>query len=423
MKKIITTVGTSLITNALNDGADIGDTYEKFKGKPYIDLVINKPRVEKLRAELQKIIQQNDFSISAEIASLIKIAKELNEPLDIYLIATDTILSAICAEMIKKWFENAKAQMGVEGIEFFENIYFDANTKFIIPGLQVKNRNQFEREGMTRLVERLNDLTNNYDTIYNITGGYKAIIPYMTIIGQIYQIPVYYTFKGDDSQDEFELIRIPQAPFDINWNMFEKYKKVIDDLEIGIERWEIYKMKNKIDDDFSLCVYHDPVDDTAFLSGIGQLFYDKFNQWLMIKVLANGPFSEKQADRNRKILNQAIEGLHNMLNDFINNNKSNWGDIDRDTIYQAIKTNGTDLLNHANKGNQNYFICKYPSANPEIRLLYTFDYKNETLTELAIYNFKIGGFNHGDYVDEFHSFYKNNKEKDLIPYLQTMTKG
>ena len=226
MKKIITTVGTSLITNALNDGADIGDTYEKFKGKPYNDLVNNQPRVEKLRAELQKIIQQNDFSISAEIASLIKIAKELNEPFDIYLIATDTILSAICAEMIKKWFENAKAQMGVEGIEFFENIYFDANTKFIIPGLQVKNRNHFEREGLTHLYNRINEIAENghyWDNcILNITGGYKAIIPYMSIIAQINSIPAFYNFQ-EVKDEKFDLITIPDLPLSIDYTLFEKY--------------------------------------------------------------------------------------------------------------------------------------------------------------------------------------------------------
>lgn len=424
MKKIITTVGTSLITNGQkqNDGFISYRDVNILEGRRHNESIKPelKSRIEQLSKKIQKNLKFQYASFAAETASLLKIAEELKEPFEVYLLATDTILSPVCAEMIKIWFEIQKLNSELQNIELFNTIHFESNTRYIILGLQVKNKDVFEREGMPALVERVNDLTNTYDTVFNITGGYKAIIPYMTIIGQIYQVPIYYTFKGDSSDDDFELIKIPQAPFDINWSMFEKYRKTIEELYNGVEDWTSHRIKNNIGDDFSLCVYHDNNDDTAFLSGIGQLFHEKYNRWLMVKVLANGPFSQKEADKNRKVLNQAIEGLYNMLNDFIKNNKASWSIVDKENLIHALLTSGGDLLNHANKGNKNYFICKYPKSSPEIRLLYSFDIENETLAGLKVYHFKVGGFDHDKYVSEFHDFYKNNINKDFIPYLQVI---
>ncbi len=226
MKKIITTVGTSLIANGLINKDISNSNYEVLKGKPYQVTTIYPNRVESIKSQILEIIQKNDFSISAEIASLIKIAKELKEPLEVYLIATDTILSAICAGMIKKWFENAKTKNGIEHIKLFENIYFEANSKFIIPNLQVKNRNHFEREGLTNLYNRINEIAENghyWDNcILNITGGYKAIIPYMSIIAQINSIPAFYNFQ-EVKDEKFDLITIPDLPLSIDYSLFEKY--------------------------------------------------------------------------------------------------------------------------------------------------------------------------------------------------------
>jgi hypothetical protein len=39
------------------------------------------------------------------------------------------------------------------------------------------------------------------DVVLNITGGYKAIIPIMSIIGQIRKLPTYYIFGGEEEKN------------------------------------------------------------------------------------------------------------------------------------------------------------------------------------------------------------------------------
>jgi hypothetical protein len=55
------------------------------------------------------------------------------------------------------------------------------------------------------------------DMIFNITGGYKALIPFMTLLGQIYNIPICYIFEETD-----ELIEMPQAPVDFDFSVIEE---------------------------------------------------------------------------------------------------------------------------------------------------------------------------------------------------------
>jgi len=404
MKKIITTVGTSLLSNAEKAKFDV-TFYKSLTNKPYSRLNDEdvQERLPKIKRELDKYLENTDTNLSAEIASIVKIKQEIKEDIEVYLIATDTVLAPLCAEYIFKF---------LVANEFLnsENIHIK-----IIIDLQVRKKKEFEKYGIPSLVEYLNINTNQYDTIYNITGGYKAIIPYMTIIGQINQVPIYYIFE-ENEQEHYELIKIPQAPFEINWQMFEKYSQVIKDLKNGLSNWSEYKNKHNIEDDFSFCIYVDENDNTAFLNGIGELFEKKYNQWLMVWVIIKGPFLNDAANKNRKILNQAIDGLFSLLNEFIE--KNGLKSKNQSEIYNAIKKNGGDNLNHASKGNSDYFICKYPSSSPEIRILYSFQYENDFISRLIIYDFRIGGFAHSQYVDEFHNFYKNNSDKDLIPFLQ-----
>jgi hypothetical protein len=58
-----------------------------------------------------------------------------------------------------------------------------------------------------------------YDTIiFNITGGYKSIIPYITIFAQLYKRPVYYIFEESD-----DCLKIPQLPIQFDWGLVDLY--------------------------------------------------------------------------------------------------------------------------------------------------------------------------------------------------------
>lgn len=127
--------------------------------------------------------------------------------------ASETMLSWISAEIIKE-------QLETEGYV----VHFE-----VVSGLQVKDALRFEKEGLVNFIDRVWYFSNGgYNGVLNVTGGYKALIPYATILAQLYQMPMYYLF-GDtfSAQESYPLIRFPQAPLAIDWSTFEKYASVI----------------------------------------------------------------------------------------------------------------------------------------------------------------------------------------------------
>lgn len=131
-------------------------------------------------------------------------------------------MSRLAAKLIQKRLDNYNSPDNLKiKILFTEE-------KDIVKGLQVVNREKFIKEGLVDLINKIYRITQDFSqpSILNITGGYKAIIPYLTILGQVNEIPTYYIFE-----DTEELIKIPQAPLGINWELFEKYWEEFSRLE------------------------------------------------------------------------------------------------------------------------------------------------------------------------------------------------
>ena len=57
------------------------------------------------------------------------------------------------------------------------------------------------------------------DILFNISGGYKATIPYLTMLAQINGADIYCIFE-----DTEELITIPPVPITIDMELFDEYK-------------------------------------------------------------------------------------------------------------------------------------------------------------------------------------------------------
>ncbi|MGC8735141.1 MAG: hypothetical protein ACP5RD_09010, partial [bacterium] len=107
MKKVITMVGTSLFENYLekNDDKNFKNPYNHFKKKEInaknLDSESDRRRnIE--RALNETWFRKNKQNASAEIKSLIKLKKELNEDFEIHLLYSDTALSRLAAEILQK---------------------------------------------------------------------------------------------------------------------------------------------------------------------------------------------------------------------------------------------------------------------------------------------------------------------------------
>jgi putative CRISPR-associated protein (TIGR02619 family) len=226
MKKIITTVGTSLFENYQKKYRDttFKNLYDSFKDN---DNKISAKGLDDEKSRKKSLIDKfnsnyfkNNFDASAEIKSLIKLQEELKEDFDIYLLHSDTELGRLAAEIIK------------DNIFLYEEYGLKISRVDIHPieNLQIQNRQKFI-QGMQELINKIYKISQNYwgNVVINITGGYKATIPYLTILAQVNQCPIYYIFENTDA-----LIQIPNIPIDINWKLFEDYwKSFFFNREIG----------------------------------------------------------------------------------------------------------------------------------------------------------------------------------------------
>ena len=206
MKKVITTVGTSIFSNYRNENDDKKLNYNYLENN-YSEN--NEDRNQKIIATINKWINNvsDESKISAEIKSLLKLKNQEKGDLEVYLITTDTVASNLAAEIIKSFFANNDKIMIAEIIK--------------IKNLQVKDFKRFEK-GEDNLIRTIADLMDSFvkdikeekqkkelrkNVIFNITGGYKGIIPLMTILAQLYECKIFYIFE--ESNDMISIPRIP----------------------------------------------------------------------------------------------------------------------------------------------------------------------------------------------------------------------
>lgn len=231
MKKVITTVGTSIFSNNLNgnDWKRVVDLKNKSTSEEW-DEYEQSCEIGRLRDTTWKAIKKSkDPKISAEAQSLEKIGKKLKEEIVIHLLATDTILSRLAAELIQKWYG--------EKLQDIEVKFSSQPNTDVIKGLQVQSLHLFRTEGFPNLIKRVRKLANdgNYwgDIVFNITGGFKGIIPIMTTIAQVEGVQCFYIFQ-EENENNPDLIEIPPVPLEIKTDVFINYfidfQKITSDL-------------------------------------------------------------------------------------------------------------------------------------------------------------------------------------------------
>ena len=266
MKKVITTVGTSVFTNYFDEerNKNIDTTkkphYKELKNKPFSEWKNFETRRNILKPVISNWVKNNKDA-SAEIKSLKKIGEQLKDNLDVYLLASDTILSNVAAEIIKEYFEEDK-QITIREIKHIKE-------------LQVFNAKDFSQEGLINLISEIETIANNYyeNVVFNITGGYKAVIPYITIMAQINQCDIYYIFEDTDT-----LIKIPKTPIRVDYDEIEENYDLLKELEENwVENYSKWKDKNyaRIE---KITAFIDTAGEIATLSPLGKIFLSKYEQ-------------------------------------------------------------------------------------------------------------------------------------------------
>ena len=189
-KLIISTTGTSIATNIRRD------IFPKF---------FNKDAEEKIREEIKTAIKIKEVDlISAETKSLNKIG--IDNTTHIAFIHTDTPDGRLCSEVLKEWCsKNWRCTVTLHEVK----------------DLQVKDADLFVREGIRNYLKLCIDLIEknrfSHNVILNPTGGFKGIVPYTTLLGMIFSMPIYYIFENSDT-----LIKLPSIPINYDADIMDR---------------------------------------------------------------------------------------------------------------------------------------------------------------------------------------------------------
>lgn len=257
MLRIITTVGASLFNNLPNNISvkvkgpwqvlrkkDAGDKDILIDGNTYnINPQIKQIRQEWLQQQkLQEIIRYAECS--AETATLEKINRETGckENYEVFLLCTETYLSRLAAELLATYNPLLK---GKTRIINGDGRPVDVSEGRVIPKLSIHDAQDLKAVGLANLVAEIQaiwrlqfDCTSKKDHTFviNASGGYKGIIPFLTLIGQLYDIPMYYKYQEENEENQQQLIKIDALPFGFNRELVYEIAPYLDQERVKNER-------------------------------------------------------------------------------------------------------------------------------------------------------------------------------------------
>ncbi|MBN1182391.1 MAG: hypothetical protein JXB49_08905 [Bacteroidales bacterium] len=261
MKTVITTVGTSLISNSEKQGCDFSP-HLAFLDDPLSQS--DDITKEIVKSMLTRWLQTSN-KLSAEIFSLRKIQEEFNDKLNVILITSDTHGSNICAEVIRDFFKPDDG-IKIKEIKNIENLRVNDYEEYqkgrinLIRYLRSIVKCEFSKPNV-RAKKVFDKLESDY--IINFSGGYKGVITTLTLFAQLYSIGMYYLFEGTD-----QLIRNENIPIGFDEFYLEK-------LFISLDMKKRNSQYQEKDDHVKkLLRRYGFIDTNGKVTEFGELFYD-----------------------------------------------------------------------------------------------------------------------------------------------------
>ncbi len=383
MTVVITPVGTSLFTNGSETNNQIQTGFGRIEDKPASEWDDNSRYINALKTHSETFIRDQKTSASAELQSTAVIRDKLKDNITVYLLASDTIASRLVAEILMDQINPPNSVLGDKVTATFNP------DDDVIRHLQVNNTVSFSREGMPNLFQRIHYIKDweaggSQNLAINITGGYGATLPYLTIFAQLEGVPLYYNFK-----DEKELITIPRVPLTINSDLIESHAGVLAQIADHMDNptcWRVFKSKNEqAVKELGAFIWEDD-DLGAELSPMGNIFW---NDYLKSHFIVNLPSS-----MSRGAIDEVIRELYGRLNDALRPNY-----LTPASCYKRLRELGHNHdLNHTGQvSGQDIFIFK-STDHGQVRLMYTFVVNGQTITQFTIFDSR-GHISNQEYTD------------------------
>jgi putative CRISPR-associated protein (TIGR02619 family) len=239
-KLVISTVGTSLLTNCIDRDIDPDNWLKRLQDTAnYTDEEISKhyQDVSQIITELKERAEEKLYDDETEISEIRETCAELNGIYGLYgedleqgisdthiLIATDTAQGIITSKIIEKFLQDKGLPITSTYIQPQLSLASSSVFSEAVAGLIPYIRNTIE--GCTK---------NQYQICFNLVGGFKALQGYFNTIGMFYADEIIYVFEGSN-----EVITIPRLPIKVDIDKIEPFKVQLAMMEQGdvSKSWE-----------------------------------------------------------------------------------------------------------------------------------------------------------------------------------------
>ena len=283
MRFIVSTVGTSILTNSINrekpeEAREWAKILVDSANLKEDELDNEIPRViEELAKRAREKLQENDVNVnrmaSAELNGVYGIYKgRLPENSDDqhYLICTDTAQGKTTGELISEFLDSKGFSVSIETPS----------------GLSTKDTGAFT-DGIKELIKWLDDNVSwrqdsGYEVIFNLVGGFKSLQGYMQTFGTFYADQTVYIFERSS-----ELIKIPKLPIQIDTTEIENHLTKFAMMAAG----EMYPIEELNGIPETLL---EKADDHAGISAWGLLIWNQVKADLLVEELLPFPHLEYQ---------------------------------------------------------------------------------------------------------------------------------
>ncbi|MGC9000057.1 putative CRISPR-associated protein [Caldisericum sp.] len=237
-KCFIVTVGTSLIDNFLleNDRGEIPFDKDNLNNSLDSNSITysNKLCIDNLHESvskdgtfnsdysnayeyIKKWLEKKDlFEVSAELNTLLRMKPPPSKENDIVvLFPTFTYSGVLCAKILS---DNLKSYVSNVEVVFTEGLK------------SAKDAASFTKDGLSNFLSNMVECIDRYEENCEIkilvSGGYKSLVPYSTLIGILKKKDIFYIYE-----DSNELMNLPSLPIGIDISIFEPYYPILRNIE------------------------------------------------------------------------------------------------------------------------------------------------------------------------------------------------
>ena len=171
-------------------------------------------------------IVQPNHRASAELQSIQEYVNQYiskGQKMKVYLMASDSAISTFAAKVIagklKQWYPKQFPKKNPT-IEYQR-----------IAGVKVNDPAILMEKGFSELLKYVAEIKNstkgNYQLVINATGGFKGVIPILSLLGQLVSSSLLYCFEYGKNGEPGPIIEIPSLNVHFLWDHLEAYEPIL----------------------------------------------------------------------------------------------------------------------------------------------------------------------------------------------------